>query len=139
MKQGFYSEELMRKIAEKGTVKGLPEVPKDIQRLFVTAHDIAPEWHVRMQAAFQKHVDNAVSKTVNFPHDATVGDVANVYWLAYRDGCKGITIYRDGSKEKQVLYVGHSKKETAKETAQKHETKNVVPIEYSGGCKTCSN
>ena len=135
MRREFYSEELMRKIAEKGTVRGMPEVPKDVQALFVTAHDIAPEWHVRMQAAFQKNVDNAVSKTINFPHDAKVEAVANAYLLAHRLGCKGITIYRDGSKGRQVLYVGHKKKEPEREKPAGE--RNVVSAEYSGGCKTC--
>ena len=105
-REGFYSEELMRKIAQTGHVQHLPEVPEKIQRLFVTAHDISPEDHIRMQAAFQKYTDNAVSKTVNFPHEATVDDVAKVYQLAYKLGCKGVTIYRDRSRTKQVLYKG---------------------------------
>jgi len=104
--RGFYSEELMNRIAEKGSIKGFSEVPQDIKDLFVTAHDITPDDHVKMQAAFQKYTDNAVSKTVNFPKSATVEDVAKVYMLAYKTGCKGTTIYRDGSRDGQVLTVG---------------------------------
>ncbi|MCK9274324.1 MAG: vitamin B12-dependent ribonucleotide reductase [Syntrophales bacterium] len=104
--RGFYSPELMKRIAEKGSVKDMDEVPKDIQRIFVTAHDISPEDHIKMQAAFQKNTDNAVSKTVNFSNGATIDDVASVYELAYRLGCKGVTIYRDGSRDKQVLSKG---------------------------------
>ena len=104
--EGFYSEDLMRKIAQNGNIQNLQEVPEKIRNLFVTAHDISPEDHIRMQAAFQKYTDNAVSKTVNFPHEATVDDVAKVYELAYELGCKGVTIYRDRSRAKQVLYKG---------------------------------
>jgi ribonucleoside-diphosphate reductase alpha chain len=111
--ENFYSEELMKKLAEKGTVRGMEEVPEWVQRVFVTAHDITPEWHVRMQAAFQKFTDNAVSKTVNFSSGATRGDVTEVYKLAYQLGCKGITIFRDGSKESQVLSVARDKEKKA--------------------------
>jgi ribonucleoside-diphosphate reductase alpha chain len=104
--EGFYSEDLMRKIAQNGDLQDLREVPEKIQRLFVTAHDISPEDHIQMQAAFQKYTDNAVSKTVNFPHGATIDDVTKVYQLAYELGCKGVTIYRDGSRTKQVIYKG---------------------------------
>jgi ribonucleoside-diphosphate reductase alpha chain len=104
--EGFYSEELMRKIAHFGNTQNVKEVPDNIRKLFVTAHDITPEDHIRMQAAFQKYTDNAVSKTVNFPHEAGVDDVAKVYKLAYELGCKGVTIYRDRSRAKQVLYKG---------------------------------
>ncbi|MFY9940636.1 MAG: vitamin B12-dependent ribonucleotide reductase [Desulfobacterales bacterium] len=103
VERGFYSRELMETIAGQGTIQGMGEIPEDIRRVFVTAHDISPEWHIRMQAAFQQHTDNAVSKTVNLPHDASVTDVRKVYDLAYRLGCKGVTIYRDGSRENQVL------------------------------------
>jgi len=109
-REGFYSEELMQELAERGSVRGMPAVPEWVQRLFVTAHDINPEWHVRMQAAFQKYTDNAVSKTVNFAHQATAEDVRTVYVLAYQLGCKGVTIYRDGSKSEQVLSTGHTEK-----------------------------
>jgi len=102
----IYSEELMRRVITQGTIQNIEEIPKEIKRIFVTAHDISPEWHVRMQAAFQKWVDAAVSKTCNFPKSASVQDVLDAYWLAYEAGCKGITIYRDGSRENQVLYVG---------------------------------
>jgi len=103
---GFYSKELMELIAQKGSLKEIGIIPDSYKRVFVTAHDIAPIWHVRMQAAFQGYVDNAVSKTVNFPTEATVKDVEEVYMLAYRLGCKGITIYRDKSRESQVLSIG---------------------------------
>ncbi|MFB3885273.1 MAG: vitamin B12-dependent ribonucleotide reductase [Thermodesulfobacteriota bacterium] len=105
-REGFYSEDLMRRIAEDGNIQNLREVAEKIQKLFVTAHDISPEDHIRMQAAFQKHTDNAVSKTVNFPYEATIDDVGKVYRLAYELGCKGVTIYRDRSRTKQVLYKG---------------------------------
>ena len=101
--RGFYSRDLMDAIAHKGSIHDMEEIPKDVRDVFVTAHDVTPEWHVRMQAAFQKYTDNAVSKTVNLPHDSTVDDVLKVYNLAYELECKGVTIYRDGSKENQVL------------------------------------
>ena len=108
----FYSEELMRKIAERGSVRDMPEVPEDVKRIFCTALDIAPVWHVRMQAAFQRFTDNAVSKTVNFPEDATTEDVREVYELAYKEGCKGCTIYRYGSRDMQVLNLSGKDKKT---------------------------
>ncbi|MGC8862637.1 MAG: vitamin B12-dependent ribonucleotide reductase [Armatimonadota bacterium] len=113
--RGFHSDELMRKIAERGGVRGMAEVPEDVQLVFATALDISPEWHVRMQAAFQRFTDNAVSKTVNFPEDATPQDVRQVYELAYREGCKGCTIYRYGSRESQVLNLAGKEKKSAQD------------------------
>jgi ribonucleoside-diphosphate reductase alpha chain len=109
--RGFWSRELMERIADKGSLHDFPEVPEDIKAVFVTAHDITPLEHVAMQAAFQKYVDNAVSKTVNFPNSATPKDVRDVYLLAYQLGCKGVTVYRDGSRDEQVLSTGKTKKE----------------------------
>ncbi len=111
--EGFYSDELMRRIAREGTLKHIDEIPERIRRIFVTAHDIEPSYHIRMQAAFQKHTDNAVSKTVNFPNSASRDDVAEVFISAFRLDCKGVTIYRDGSRSEQVLYVGDKKEEKA--------------------------
>ena len=114
VKRGFYSDELMRKIAAHGSIHDMEEIPEDVRRVFVTAHDVSPEYHVRMQAAFQEYTDNAVSKTVNFPNSATIDDVRTVYWLAYELGCKGVTIYRDGSRDVQVLSVKPKKEDEAK-------------------------
>jgi ribonucleoside-diphosphate reductase alpha chain len=105
-REGFYSDELMKKIAQKGSVQGIEEIPEKWRRIFITAHDITPDWHVRVQAAFQKYTDNAVSKTVNFPNSATKEEVEKVYLQAYELGCKGVTIYRDGSRSEQVLNIG---------------------------------
>ena len=101
--EGFYSEELMQKLANGVHLNDIDGVPDEIKQLFVTAHEINPEWHVRMQAAFQKSTDNAVSKTVNFPQETTQEDIAKVYKMAYELGLKGITIYRDRSREAQPL------------------------------------
>ena len=100
---GFYSDAMMDHVSAGGRVSDQEEVPDWAQRLFVTAHEITPEWHVRVQAAFQRHNDNAVSKTINFPHSAPEADVAAAFWLAYREGCKGITVYREGSRDFSVL------------------------------------
>ncbi|NMB12885.1 MAG: vitamin B12-dependent ribonucleotide reductase [Firmicutes bacterium] len=104
-RDGFYSPELMKIVAKKGSARGIEEVPERIQGLFATAHDIEPKYHVRIQAAFQEFTDNAVSKTVNLRHEATRDDVSDVFWEAHKLGCKGITIYRDGSRSSQVLTV----------------------------------
>lgn len=106
---GLYSDETMRQIIEQGTLAHMEGIPEEIKRVFVCAHDVAPVWHVKMQAAFQEFTDNAVSKTVNFPNTATKEEVAQVYTLAYELGCKGITIYRDGSRDEQVLNIGTGK------------------------------
>ena len=104
-KQGFYSEDLMIRIAEKSSIKEFHEIPREVREVFVTSHDADPVWHIKMQAAFQKFTDNAVSKTVNLRTRTTREDVRKVYQIAYETGCKGVTIYRDGSRDKQVLNV----------------------------------
>jgi ribonucleoside-diphosphate reductase alpha chain len=109
-RRGFYSPELMRAVAQTGSVRDFKEIPKDIRRLFVTAHDVSPRWHIKIQAAFQRHTDNAVSKTVNFPRGANPEDVRQVYLMAFEEGLKGVTIYRDGSREDQVLSFGKEDK-----------------------------
>jgi len=108
--RGIYSPDLMKKVAERGSIQDIPEIPEDIKRVFVTAHDITPEDHIKMQAVFQRYVDNAVSKTVNFPNHAKPEDVEKVYRLAYKLGCKGVTVYRDGSRDKQVITKGTKNK-----------------------------
>jgi ribonucleoside-diphosphate reductase alpha chain len=115
--QGMYSEDLMKKIAEVGSLKHLERIPEAVSRIFVTAHDITPYWHIQMQGAFQKSVDNAVSKTVNFPKSATREDISEVYQLAHQLGCKGVTVYRDGSRQGQVVTIGKEKKDDASKEA----------------------
>ncbi|HET9949471.1 MAG TPA: vitamin B12-dependent ribonucleotide reductase [Longimicrobiales bacterium] len=123
---GWYSDELMERIAAEGHIH-FPEVPEAVQRVFRTAHDITPEWHVRMQAAFQEHVDSAMSKTTNFPREATEEDVRKIYELAYRLGCKGVTVYRDGSRENQVLSTG---KTTVQAEAAARAAAQVSELEH---------
>jgi ribonucleoside-diphosphate reductase alpha chain len=129
--RGFYSAKLFEEIAKTGSVQKIEGVPEDVKKLFVTALDIKPEWHVRMQAAFQKYTDNAVSKTVNLPAEATLEDVGRIYDLAWRLECKGVTVFRYGSKPEQVLYIGEVKTEKGKFVS--------LESEYAGGCptKTC--
>jgi ribonucleoside-diphosphate reductase, adenosylcobalamin-dependent len=126
--RGLYSEALMQRIAEEGTLAHIPSIPEDIRRVFVSAHDISPLYHTKMQAAFQNHTDNAVSKTVNFPHNATKEEVAEVYTLAFKLGCKGVTIYRDGSREIQVLNL--KKKEEPAPAAE--PVPETVPVSVPG-------
>lgn len=123
---GFLERGLMERIADSGSISGFDEIPSDLKALFVTAHDITPVEHVKMQAAFQKHIDNAVSKTVNFPHNATQHEVEEVYLLAYDLGCKGVTVYRDGSREEQVLSTGRTKEESQQPQAGSRQAK-IIP------------
>ncbi|RKY84021.1 ribonucleotide-diphosphate reductase subunit alpha [candidate division KSB1 bacterium] len=120
-KEGFFSIELMKNIAEKGSIQKFSEIPDNVKRIFLTAHDITPEWHVRMQAAFQQYVDNAVSKTINFPNTAKAKDVEEAFMLAYKLGCKGITVYRDGSRKHQVLSTQKKRKPIS--------SKEIIPRE----------
>ena len=123
--KGFYSEGLMKKLASGTPLSDIEEVPDEVKKLFVTAHEIDPEWHVRIQAAFQKFTDNAVSKTVNLPQQATREDVAKVYMLAYEERLKGITIYRDKSRETQVLTVGKKRTPRKRERVTTGVTERV--------------
>ncbi len=127
LEYNFYSEELMKKLAGMTSIQEVEEIPENVRSLFVTAHDISPEWHVRMQAAFQKYTDNAVSKTINFPNHATPQDIENAYKLSYKLGCKGITVYRDGSKFVQVLQaVDKDRKQSSLiESKRQHENKHT--------------
>jgi len=127
-KRGFYSKKLMEKIAREGDLKKIKEVPEEIKKLFITAHDIPPEQHVKMQAAFQKHTDGAISKTINFPNKAGTDDVKKAYFLAYDLKLKGLTIYRDGSRQQQVLERS-SKKKKAKTELSKEQRIDIVPRE----------
>jgi len=122
IRRDLYSEKLIHLISKTGNIKRL-KLPDDLKNIFVTALDITPEFHVQMQAAFQRHVDNAVSKTVNLPKNSTQKDVRNIYLLAWKLKCKGITVYRYGSKQEQVLYLGTGKP-------------IVVTTDYAGGCPT---
>ncbi len=127
---GLYSQDLMMDIAKKGSIQEIEGVPSDLKKMFITALDIAPEWHVKMQAAFQKYVDNAVSKTVNLPHDASIEDVSDIYHLAHKLKCKGITVYRYGSKSEQVLVIGGL---TSRHIGEMRQYVGVE-AEYAGGC-----
>lgn len=120
--QGFYSEDLMKRIATAGSLDDFEEIPKEIKEIFTVAHDVTPEQHIAIQAAFQEYTDNAVSKTINFPNSATRDDIYRAYLLAYKTGCKGVTVYRDGSRAEQVLSTGKTKE--SRESGEK--TQDVV-------------
>ena len=125
---GFLNGQILKKIALTGSIQNIDEIPDAVRKIFVTAYDIHPKWHVKMQASFQKYVDNAVSKTVNLPRNATMNDIKNIFILAYKLKCKGITVYRYGSKKEQVIYFNHF---------QKHDSDKQylnVDSEFSGGC-----
>jgi ribonucleoside-diphosphate reductase alpha chain len=126
--RGFYSSKLLEEIARTGSVQKTAGVPDDVKRLFVTALDIAPIWHIRMQAAFQKSTDNAVSKTVNLPNEAKEDAMREIYELAWKLKCKGVTVFRYGSKPEQVLYIGEIKTKDGKFVSAQSE--------YAGGCPT---
>lgn len=143
---GVYSEELMAKIFEKGSLQGIAEIPAELKKVFVTSHDIEPDAHINIQAAFQNHVNNAVSKTINFPHNASLEDVSRAYLLAYHKGCKGITIYRDGSRSIQVLTVGSGTKAVEQPVIVKNTTSELsfapaTPLDslhdYMDRCPEC--
>lgn len=124
--RGFYDPELMAEIAERGTIEGIESIPQDVRDLFIVAHDVTPQQHIRIQAAFQEFTDNAVSKTINLPHDATVDDVVRAYMMAYRAGCKGITVYRDGSREGQVLSTGTANQDNLRSSPTPRQRTDIV-------------
>lgn len=125
-KEGWYSEELMRTVARHGSIQNIPGIPERWKRVFVVSHDITPEGHVKMLAAWQRHTDNAVSKTVNFRHEATVDEVREVYWLAYKLGCKSVAMYRDGSRSSQVLNIGKVNREEEKDKQDAETSPNQM-------------
>lgn len=141
--KGFFSDDLMRDIARLGSIQNIEGIPEETKKVFVTAQDITPDWHVRIQSECQKFIDSAVSKTINFPHYATTKDIEKSYVMAYKTGCKGITVYRDGSRENQVLNIGEvkGKKETErqhqaiKDQAYAHKSKSEIKQE--GKCPEC--
>ncbi len=136
MEGGYYSEELMQKIQKSWSIKHIDEIPETDKRAFVTSHDISPEWHVKMQSAFQKYTDNAVSKTINFAYEATPHDVEKAYLRAYETGCKGITIFRDQSRTNQVITT--VEKQDNGNANNNLESPLSVSDDYNGGCETCS-
>lgn len=127
---GNYSPKLMEEVAQKGSIQHLDFIDQEIRDIFVTAMDIEPEYHLKMQAAFQKYTDNAVSKTVNLPNSATQEDIWHIYWLAYELGCKGVTVYRDGCKSSQVLCTGETKSEDTKESKKVSQVKDRPEVIY---------
>ncbi len=148
--KGFYSDDLMHEVSKTGSLEGIEGVPKEARELFKTAHDVDYEWHIRMQAAFQKHTDNAVSKTINLRNDAGIKDVENAYILAYKLKCKGITIYRDMSKVVQVIHIGEEKRKSIKyvkndkDKKELNESEETCPmckskLYFAEGCYTCLN
>ena len=133
--RGFYSKEMIARVAQSGSLRSIKEIPPEVKRIFVTAFDVTPQQHLQVQAAFQKYADNSVAKTINLPSAATVEDVRKIYLLAYKLKCKGITIYRYGSKEDQVLSLGNQEKD---QPAFPNDL-IFVGSDYSGGCasNTC--
>jgi len=152
-RRGIYSGEIMQKIAKTGMFEGIEEIPGDLKKVYITAREIDAEWHIKMQAAFQKYIHNAVSKTINMPNSATVDDVKKAYRLAYESKCKGLTIYRDASRQVQILNAGTNQRESdsefegpKKSILQKLITKEIPKDECSichakmvaqEGCYTC--
>jgi len=124
--RSFYSQELLEKIAENGTLAHIDDIPEDVRKVFVCSHDIAPEWHVKMQAAFQKNCDSSISKTINLPHDATPEDVENIYILAWTLKCKGVTVYRDGCRENQPMALSKTESNQTEKVVEKRRD----PSEY---------
>lgn len=120
--KGFYSEELMKKIADEGTIQHEEDIPDEVKKVFVCAHDVEPDWHIKMQAAFQRHCDSSISKTTNFPEEATVEDVRNIYEMAFKYELKGITVYRDGCRKNQPMALA-----TTKGSGGQEVPKVVVP------------
>lgn len=127
---GCYSAKLMEAVAAKGSIHEMDYLPESLRKIFVTAMDIDPVWHLKMQAAFQKFTDNAVSKTVNLPNSASIEDIRKIYWMAYEEGCKGVTVYRDGCKSVQVLCTGDGEKKSAEDKAEKPVVRQRPDVVY---------
>ena len=127
-KRKFLSQDLLIQISKTGSIQKIASIPKNVKRVFVTALDISPEWHIKMQSAFQKYTDNAVSKTINLPENANTEDVGNSYLFAHQLKCKGITVYRYGSKPEQVLTIGEPEK-------GRGQGQIMADSEFSGGCE----